>query len=197
MRQSAIALLDDKDLRALKAMMPHKKGHLTKARMEPIVDSSLDVLIPGSMSLLRPAPARRTSVSGSVSRPARRGCRSASHTAAALVHELLEARDEKRLLRLQRQLAGYKLLIIDELGYVPLSQTGAELLFEVFSQRYERGSTVVTSNLPFDEWTSVFGSERLTGALLDRLTHHVHILEMNGDSYRLNQSKRRSRRASA
>ena len=118
------------------------------------------------------------------------------NTAAALVHELLEARDEKRLLRLQRQLAGYKLLIIDELGYVPLSQTGAELLFEVFSQRYERGSTIVTSNLPFDEWTSVFGSERLTGALLDRLTHHVHILEMNGDSYRLNQSKRRSRPAS-
>jgi hypothetical protein len=115
----------------------------------------------------------------------------------ALVHELLEARDEKRLLRLQRQLAGYKLLIIDELGYVPLSQTGAELLFEVFSQRYERGSTVVTSNLPFDEWTSVFGSERLTGALLDRLTHHVHILQMNGDSYRLNQSKHRSRRASS
>jgi DNA replication protein DnaC len=119
-------------------------------------------------------------------------------TAAALVHELLEARDEKRLLRLQRQLAGYKLLIIDELGYVPLSPTGAELLFEVFSQRYERGATIVTSNLPFDEWTSVFGSERLTGALLDRLTHHVHILEMNGDSYRLKQSKKRqSRSASA
>src|SRR5438552_4656720 len=112
-------------------------------------------------------------------------------TAAALVHELIEARDEKRLLRLQRQLAGYKLLIIDELGYVPLSTTGAELLFEVFSQRYERGSTIVTSNLPFDEWTGVFGSERLTGALLDRLTHHVHILELNGDSYRLKQSKRR------
>jgi DNA replication protein DnaC len=116
-------------------------------------------------------------------------------TAAALVHELIEARDEKRLLRLQRQLAGYKLLIIDELGYVPLSQTGAELLFEVFSQRHERGSTIVTSNLPFDEWTGVFASERLTGALLDRLTHHVHILEMNGDSYRLKQSKRRARQA--
>ena len=112
-------------------------------------------------------------------------------TAASLVHELLEARDEKRLLRLQRQLAGNKRLIIDELGYVPLSPSGAELLFEVFSQRYERGSTIVTSNLPFDEWTSVFASERLTGALLDRLTHHVHILEMNGDSYRLKQSKRR------
>src|SRR6185312_824105 len=119
------------------------------------------------------------------------------NTAAALVHELLEARDEKRLLRLQRQLASYKLLIIDELGYVPLSQTGAELLFEVFSQRYERGSTLVTSNLPFDEWTSVFGSERLTGALLDRLTHHVDILEMNGDSYRLAHSKRRKRPASS
>jgi DNA replication protein DnaC len=114
-------------------------------------------------------------------------------TASALVHELLEARDEKRILRLKKQLAAYKLLIIDELGYVPLSPTGAELLFEVFSERYERGSTVVTSNLPFDEWTSVFGSERLTGALLDRLTHHVNILEMNGDSYRLNQSRKHAR----
>jgi DNA replication protein DnaC len=104
-------------------------------------------------------------------------------TAAAMVHGLIEARDEKRLLRLQRQLVGHKLLIDDELGYVPLSTTGAELLFEVFSQRYERGSTIVTSNLPFDEWTGVFGSERLTGALLDQLTHCVHILEMNGDSY--------------
>jgi DNA replication protein DnaC len=84
-------------------------------------------------------------------------------TAAALVHELIEARDEKRLLRLQRQLAADKLLIIDELGYVPLSTTGAELLFEVFSQRYERGSTLVTSNLPFDELTGVFGSPNTTG----------------------------------
>src|ERR671938_386382 len=106
-------------------------------------------------------------------------------TAAAPGHELIEARDERRLLRLQKQLAAYRLLIIDELGYVPLSPTGAELLFEIFSQRYERGSVIVTSNLPFDEWTSMFGSERLTGALLDRLTHHVHILELNGDSYRL------------
>ena len=116
-------------------------------------------------------------------------------TAASLVHQLMEARDEKRLLKLQRELQAVKLLIIDELGYVPLSPTGAELLFEVFSQRYERGSTIVTSNLPFEEWTSVFGSERLTGALLDRLTHHVHILSMNGDSYRLEQSSRRRRPA--
>jgi DNA replication protein DnaC len=116
-------------------------------------------------------------------------------TAASLVHQLMEARDEKRLLRLQTQLATHKLLIVDELGYVPLSPTGAELLFEVFSQRYERGSTIVTSNLPFEEWTSVFGSERLTGALLDRLTHHVHILELNGDSYRLKQSRSRRRKS--
>ena len=110
-------------------------------------------------------------------------------TAAALVHELMEARDERRLLNLQRQLARLRLLIIDELGFVPLSTTGAALLFEVFSQRYERGSVLVTTNFPFDEWTDVFGSERLTGALLDRLTHHVHILEMNGDSYRLKGSR--------
>ena len=88
-------------------------------------------------------------------------------------------------------MASYELLIVDELGFVPLSKTGAELLFEVFSQRYERTSTLVTSNLPFQEWTEVLGSERLTGALLDRLTHHVHILEMNGESYRLKQSKRK------
>ena len=103
----------------------------------------------------------------------------------------MEARDEKRLLRFQKQMASYELLIVDELGFVPLSKTGAELLFEVFSQRYERSSTLVTSNLPFQEWTEVLGSERLTGALLDRLTHHVHILEMNGESYRLKQSKQK------
>ena len=92
-------------------------------------------------------------------------------TAAALVHELMEARDERHLLNLQRQLSRLNLLIIDELGFAPLSPTGAELLFEVFSQRYERGSILVTTNLPFDEWAEVFGSERLTGTLLDRLTH--------------------------
>ena len=116
-------------------------------------------------------------------------------TAAALVHELMEARDEQRLLRLQKQMVGYKLLIIDELGFVPLSKTGAGLLFELISQRYERGATLITSNLPFDEWTETFGSERLTGALLDRLTHHVNILEMNCDSCRFGQSKARQDKA--
>lgn len=74
---------------------------------------------------------------------------------------------------------------------MPLSKTGAELLFEMLSQRYERGFTMLTSNLPFAKWTEILGSERLTGALLDRLTHHVHILEMNGDSFRLKQRRRK------
>ena len=118
-------------------------------------------------------------------------------TAAALVHELMEARDERRLRILQKSLSKVDLLIVDELGYVPFTAVGSELLFEVLSRRYERGSTMLTSNLPFDEWTSVFGSERLTGALLDRLTHHVHILEMNGDSYRLATSQKRAKKRGA
>ncbi|HSR56358.1 MAG TPA: IS21-like element helper ATPase IstB [Alphaproteobacteria bacterium] len=121
--------------------------------------------------------------------PCQKGLTVRFTTAAAIVHELMEARDERQLLRLQKQLMKHKLLIIDELGFVPLSKTGAELLFELISQRYERGSILITSNLPFDEWTETFGSERLTGALLDRVTHHVSILEMNGDSYRLAQSR--------
>ena len=114
-------------------------------------------------------------------------------TAATLVHELIEARDEKRLRRLQSQLAKYRLLTINELGFVSLSKTGPELLFETFSKRYERGSTLVTSSLLFDEWTEVFGSERRTGALLDRLIHHAHILECNGEGYRLTQTRESKR----
>ena len=119
-----------------------------------------------------------------------RGLKVRFTTAAALVHELIEAADERRLQRLQKLQVSQDLLIIDELGFVPLSKSGAELLFEVISQRYERGSLIITSNLPFDEWTEVFGSERLTGAILDRLTHHVHILELNGESFRLRQSRK-------
>jgi len=89
-----------------------------------------------------------------------------------------------------------KYFIVDELRYVPFSKAGAELLFEIISRAYEHHSLMVTSNLPFEEWTEVFGSERLTGALLDRLTHRCHILEANGESYRLRQAKKRSRRRS-
>lgn len=116
-------------------------------------------------------------------------------TAAALVYELKEARDEKRLLTLQRHLAHAKMLIIDERGYVPFTAIGSELLFEVFSWRYEQGVTLETSNLPFDEWTSVLGSERLTGALLGRPTHLDHILKINGESYRLAARKKRQKQS--
>lgn len=108
-----------------------------------------------------------------------------------LVTTLLEARDGRQLQRLKQQLAKLDLLVCDELGYVPTSQVGAELLFDVISTAYERTSVLVTSNLPFEEWTSVLGSERLTGATLDRLTHRCHILELNGESYRLREARRR------
>lgn len=113
-------------------------------------------------------------------------------TAASRVREWIEARDEKRLLRFQKNRARQELLIIDELGFVPLSKTGAAMLFAVFSQRYERAPALAASNLPFAAWTAVLGSERLTGALLERLTRHVHILEMNGDSYRLKNSRKKN-----
>ncbi len=109
----------------------------------------------------------------------------------ALVTLLLEAREDRQLQRLLSQLEKQHLLILDELGYVPFSKAGAELLFEVVSRAYERQSLIVTTNLPFENWTEVCGSERLTGAMLDRLTHRVHIIEANGPSYRLQESRKR------
>ena len=111
-----------------------------------------------------------------------------------LVTELLEARESRKLERLMSQLEKLQVLILDELGYVPFSKAGAELLFDVVSRAYERQSLVVTTNLPFENWVEVMGTERLTGALLDRLTHRVHILEANGESYRLQDAKKRMRR---
>lgn len=115
-------------------------------------------------------------------------------TVTQLVRQLLESREERSLQRLLTHLERHHLLVLDELGYVPFSKAGAELLFEVVSRAYERQSLVVTTNLPFEEWTEVLGSERLTGALLDRLTHRVHILEANGESYRLKEAKRHRRK---
>jgi len=115
-------------------------------------------------------------------------------TTTALVTQLLEQRENRTLQRLYRQLQRQDVVILDELGYVPFSKTGAELLFDVVGRAYEQTSLIVTTNLPFEQWTEVMGSDRLTGAMLDRLTHRVHILEANGQSYRLQDSKRRLRR---
>ena len=111
-----------------------------------------------------------------------------------LVTELLERREEKQLAKFHRQLARLDLIVLDELGYVPFTKAGAELLFEVVSKAYERTSLMVTTNLPFENWVEIMGSERMTGALIDRLTHRVHILEANGQSFRLTESKKRLRR---
>lgn len=110
-----------------------------------------------------------------------------------LVNQLLEARKDRVLQRLRRRLDQYHLIVLDEFGYVPFSKAGAELLFDVVSRAYERQSVILTSNLHFEHWTEIVGNDRLTGALLDRLTHRVHILEANGESYRLNDAKKRTR----
>ena len=112
-----------------------------------------------------------------------------------LVTQLLEKREERQLERFQKQLEKQDLLILDELGYVPFTKAGAELLFEVVSRAYERTSLIITTNLPFAEWIEVTGNERLTGAMLDRLTHKVHIIEANGESFRLKEAKSRKKRA--
>ena len=110
-----------------------------------------------------------------------------------LVTLLMEAKEERQLMRLRQLLAKLDLLVLDELGYVPASKVGAELLFDVIATAYERNSLIITTNLPFENWTEVLGSERLTGAALDRLTHRCHILETTGESYRLQDAKRRRR----
>jgi DNA replication protein DnaC len=118
----------------------------------------------------------------------RQGWRVRFFTAAGLVNHLEEAQKQYQLDRFLEQLNRADVLICDELGYLSFSRVGAELLFQVFADRYERKSLLVTSNLPFGDWAQVFQGERMTAALLDRLTHRCHIFEMNGESYRFRES---------
>ena len=122
-------------------------------------------------------------------------CRHGYHvrffTAAGLVNQMIEARVEHRLSRFERQLAKADLTVLDELGYVPFTREGADLLFGFCSDRYERASLLVTTNLEFEQWAEVFGDARLTGALVDRLTHRAAILPMVGESYRFRQAQAR------
>lgn len=120
-----------------------------------------------------------------------KGLRVQFHTATGLATAYAEAREERTVLRLERAIERRDLIILDELGYVPLGQNGAENLFGFFSKCYERTSVIVTTNLPFSQWPEIFGDERLAGALLDRLTHRVHVVEMNGESYRLGGCRRK------
>jgi len=113
------------------------------------------------------------------------------YTAAGLINELSEAQAQQRLSRLQKQLQSQQLVILDEVGFIPFTPSGSQALFQFCSSRYLTGSLIITTNLEFERWTEVFGDERLTAALLDRLTHKCHILEMNGESYRFKESMRR------
>ncbi|MFI8711670.1 IS21-like element helper ATPase IstB [Brevibacillus brevis] len=113
-------------------------------------------------------------------------------TAARICNELMEAQTQKRLLQLEKQWMKVDVVILDEVGFVPLSKAGAELLFQFYSARYEKGSMILTSNLDFANWTQVFKDEQMTAALVDRLTHRSHVFAMNGDSYRFKQSLKHS-----
>ena len=115
-------------------------------------------------------------------------------TVTGLVTQMMESREDRRLERFLKHLERHHLLILDEFGYVPFTKTGAELLYEALSRAYERQSLIITTNLPFEAWIEILGNERLTGALLDRFTHRVHIVEANGESYRLKAAKRRAKR---
>src|SRR5262249_13065006 len=109
--------------------------------------------------------------------------------AAELVRALLEARDARQLGRLHKRYQHVTLLIVDEFGFVPFDRAGGELLFNLLSERYERRSTLVTTNLAFSEWAQVLGDEKLTLALLDRLGHHAHVLTTKGESYRMRRKQ--------
>jgi len=128
----------------------------------------------------------------------RQGLRTRFVSGSALANELIESRDEKKLSRVVQRYSQYSLLIIDELGYIPFSRQGAELLFQVLAERHERGSVIITTNLGFSDWTQVFGDPTLTAALLDRLTHRAHIITCSWESYRFKESlKHRQQNASS
>jgi len=176
-----IKTLDGLDWAALQGVSKTKIQALSSGQF---IDEAEDVVIIGPIGTGKTHLAIALGIEA-----ARRRTRVAFMRVADLVRQLVEARDERRLDRLHRYYRHVPLLILDELGFVPLDKVEAELLFNLLADRYERCSTVVTSNLAFGEWVQVFGSEKLTTALLDRLAHHAHILTTKGKSYRSNKTK--------
>ncbi len=120
------------------------------------------------------------------------GIRSRFVTGCGLANELIEARDEKQLGRAVKRYASYGLLIIDELGYIPFSKEGAQLIFQILAERHERKSVIITTNKGFGDWTEIFGDPSMTAALLDRVTHKAHIINCDWDSYRLKETLKKS-----
>ena len=179
-----IKLLDDIDWEALKGVSRVKIMELGRCLY---IEQAEDVVIAGPVGTGKTHLAIGLGVEAT-----RRRKRVGFERAATLVRKLIEARDERELGRLQQRYQRMELLIIDEFGFVPLERVGGELLFNLLSERYERHSTIVTTNLSFSEWVQVLGGdEKLTTALLDRISHHAHILTTKGSSYRRQKRERK------
>ncbi len=178
-----IKTLDQLDWDALNGVSKQKIMELATCEFLTKAD---DVIIAG------PVGTGKTHVAISIGvEAARRRFRVAFFRAAELVRTLTEARDERTLTLLHRRLRRVDLLIVDELGFVPFERAGGELLFNLLSERNETRSTLLTTNLSFGEWVQVFGDEKLTTALLDRLGHHAHVLTTKGESYRTRRRRRK------
>jgi DNA replication protein DnaC len=177
--------LADFDFTAIPRLNRSKVLQLAECGYIPRTESVIMIGVPG---------VGKTHVATSLGIQAcRQGYKVRFYNAAALVNELIQAQDDHRLSRFLASAQKQQLIIIDELGFIPFSSVGSHLMFQFFSNLYERVAMMVTSNLSFADWTQVFGDERLTAALLDRLTHRAHILEFVGDSYRFRQRMRKQK----
>jgi DNA replication protein DnaC len=177
------------DFTAIPSLNAQQLGSLAQGHYIPAAES---VLLIGN-----PGLGKTHIATGLALAACKQGYRVRFYTAAALVNDLLQAQADHRLNRVMSQTLKYHLIVLDELGFIPLTTVGAQLIFQFCSTIYERLALIVTSNLRFADWTQVFGDERMTAALLDRLTHKAHIVEFVGDSHRIRQRLQRERRQSA
>jgi DNA replication protein DnaC len=182
-RQAAFPVIKTLDAFEFKAVPSLNKQKVLKLAACDYIKNQENVILVGSSGV------GKTHIATSLAYEAcRKGFKVRFYTAAGLINDLLAAQQDYQLNRMEKQWLNYHLVVIDELGYVPFSKAGAELLFQFCSSRHERGSIIITTNLEFPKWTEVLLDEHMTAALLDRLTHKAHILNINGESYRFKQA---------